>query len=139
MARDMPPGEETVCLKALGISLLGDWDVLVFLWRHGAMIASTGRIARLVGYETTVAGDSLDRLEALGLVRRSRASQGLRLFQFAIPADPVLRERFEQLRALAESRAGRLRVLTKLKKPARSANSRGAMVSISRGEEARNV
>ena len=35
----------------VGISLLSEWDVLVFVYRHGASLTSAEQIARLIGYE----------------------------------------------------------------------------------------
>src|SRR5262249_31621306 len=56
-----------------------------------------------------------DVLESLGLVERSRAFQGVRLYQLALPGSSLRHDAFEQLRALADSRAGRLRLSKKLK------------------------
>jgi DNA-binding MarR family transcriptional regulator len=51
------------CLEGIGIFLLSDWDVLVFVYRHGASLTSTDQIARLLGYQSAVVGGALDRLE----------------------------------------------------------------------------
>jgi hypothetical protein len=104
------------CLESLGISLLGDWDVLVFLYRHQVSVASTEQIARLLGYPANVVGDALDTLESLRLVQRSRDSQGVRLYQFVfsevhLPPESCLR----QLLTLAENRTGRLLLAKKLR------------------------
>jgi DNA-binding MarR family transcriptional regulator len=55
----------------LGISLLTDWDLLAFVYRHGASLTSTDQIARLIGYESAVVGAALDRLERDKLIERS--------------------------------------------------------------------
>ncbi len=95
------------CLESLSISSLGDWDVLVFLYRHRASLASIEQIARLVGRPSKVVGEALDRLESLGLVQRSRDSQGLRFYNFG--HDPPW-SCFWELMSLAESRKGRLQI-----------------------------
>ena len=103
-------------LETLDLSLLADWDVLVFLYRHRASLASAEQIARLLGYTGTVVGDALDRLESLGLVQRSRASQGVRLL-FLVSTPPPL-DGFQQLMSLAENRNGRLLLAKKLRQRA---------------------
>jgi hypothetical protein len=35
------------CLKDMGISLLSEWDMLAFVYRHGPALTSTDQIARL--------------------------------------------------------------------------------------------
>ncbi|MGI8989028.1 MAG: ATPase domain-containing protein [Bryobacteraceae bacterium] len=89
------------CLESLGIRSLGDWDVLVFLYHHHACLASVEQIARLVSYPNKVAGEALGTLESLGLVKRSRDSQGLRLYQFV--RDPP-QSCFSKLMSVAENR-----------------------------------
>jgi DNA-binding MarR family transcriptional regulator len=106
-----------VWLETLDLSLLADWDVLVFLYRHRASLASAEQIARLLGYTSTVVGDALDRLESLGLVQRSRASQGVRLYQFLVSTPPPL-DGFQQLMSMAENRNGRLLLAKKLRQRA---------------------
>ena len=97
------------CLKSLGLSSLADWDVLVFLYRHQASLASAEQIAHLVGYSINAVGDSLDRLESQGLVERSRPSRGVRFYQFVVTeAHRAPEGCFRQLISLAENRTGRL-------------------------------
>ena len=104
------------CLEGLSISLLADWDVLVFLYRHQLSLTSAAQIARLLGYPGNVVSEALDRLEPLGLVRRSRAYQGVRLYQFVFSEPHTLPQSlFQQLMRLAENRAGRLLVAKKLR------------------------
>jgi hypothetical protein len=62
------------CLEGMGISLLSEWDVLVFVYRHGASLTSADQIARLVGYESTVVDGALKRLEREKLMERSRSA-----------------------------------------------------------------
>jgi MarR family len=104
------------CLEELGISSLCDWDVLVFLYRHHASLVSAEQIGRLLGYPSKLVGQSLDTLESLKLVQRSRASQGVRLYQFVysqiyLPPEGC----FQQLMALGENRAGRLLLAKELR------------------------
>jgi DNA-binding transcriptional MocR family regulator len=103
------------CLESLDLALLADWDVLIFLCRHRASLASAGQIARLLGYTSSVVGDALDRLESRGLLQRSRASKGVRLYQF-LNSPPL--DGFQQLISLAESRNGRLLLGKKLRQRA---------------------
>jgi DNA-binding MarR family transcriptional regulator len=65
------------CLDGTGISLLSEWDVLIFVYRHGASLTTADQIARLLGYESRVVSDVLDRLEREKLIERSRPSQGV--------------------------------------------------------------
>jgi hypothetical protein len=103
------------CLKQLGISSAIDWDVLAFVCRHQASLASAEQMARLLGYPSTVVGDALDHLESLKLIRRSRASQGVRLYQFgSSELDPPSQSCVRQLITLAENPAGRSLLTKKL-------------------------
>lgn len=104
------------CLKNLGISLLGDWDLLVFLYRHQASLASAEQIARLLGYPSKAVGEALDRLESQQLVARSRSSQGVRFYRFVLPETHLAPKNcFRQLISLTENRAGRLLLLKHLR------------------------
>jgi DNA-binding transcriptional regulator GbsR (MarR family) len=105
------------CLTRLGITSPVDWDVLAFVYRHQASLTNADQIARMLGYASTVVADALDQLEFLKLIRRSRASQGVRLYQFIAsdPADPVSRGCFQQLITLAENPAGRSLLIRKLR------------------------
>jgi hypothetical protein len=44
------------------------------------------QLGRLLGYPAPAAGQALDTLESLGLIRRSRAVRGVRLVQFECSA-----------------------------------------------------
>lgn len=129
----MSAGEQLECLDTLGIAYLSDWDVLVFLYRHGMSLAGAGQIARLLGYDIAVTGHALDRLESIGLVKRSRTSGSVCLYHFVLSTDPVWRNCFQELMSLAENRAGRLLVAQKLRQPGRRQQRRGgSMVAIKR-------
>jgi DNA-binding MarR family transcriptional regulator len=119
------PSESTVqsCLDTMGISLLSEWDVLAFVYRHGASLISADQIARLIGYESTVVGSALDRLEREKLIERSRSSQGVHYFRILASTDAARQRCFQQLISLSESRAGRL-LLTKRLEPVRSESGR---------------
>jgi hypothetical protein len=107
------------CLKALGISLLVDWDVLIFLYRHPFSLGSAAQIARLLGYPSRAVGDSLETLESLSLVRRSRSSQGMHLYQFVFSEVHIApKSCFRQLMSLAENRTGRLLLVKNLRRRA---------------------
>ena len=101
------------CLGKLGISSLGQWDVLVFLYRHHLILATTEHIARLLGYPCEVVGEALDTLQSLGLVRGSRTTQDVHLYQLA-PSEAPSPTCFGELMTLAEDRTGRLLLAKKL-------------------------
>jgi len=101
-------------LRTLGIESLCQWDVLVFLYRHRASLVSVEHIGRLVGCAPDAVLAAVERLECLGYVQRSRASQGVRLYQLTLPADSRLGDALNRLMALTDSRAGRLLLSKKL-------------------------
>jgi predicted transcriptional regulator len=104
------------CLKGLGISLLGDWDVLIFLYRHRVILGSSEQIASLLGYPSQAVSDALDRLESQGLVRRSRSSLGVRFYQFVFSEGHLAPESyFRRLISLAQNRSGRLLLAKRLR------------------------
>ena len=102
------------CLEGMGISLLSEWDVLVFVYRHGASLTSVDEIARLIGYESTVVGGALDRLEREKLIERSRLSQEVRFYRILASMDAGHRRCLQKLVSLSESRAGRLLLAKRL-------------------------
>jgi predicted ArsR family transcriptional regulator len=102
-------------LHMLGISLLCEWDVLVFLHRHGAILTSAGQIAGLLGYGKAAVAAALERLESMGLAQRSRGSRGIRIYRFQPPADSRY-GCFLELMGLAEKRTGRLLLVTILRR-----------------------
>ena len=108
MAQDNTPDVEVIgWLKTLGIVSLCQWDLLMFLYRHQTSLFGADYLARLSGYATELVVTALDILESLGLVGRSRISQGARYYQFIMPSLLPQVEAFEQLLALASHRAGR--------------------------------
>jgi len=105
------------CLACVGISLLSEWDILAFVYRHGPTLTSTGQIAMLIGYESGAVGAALDRLEREKLIERVGPSQGVRLHRM-LPWTHVRHQRcLQRLVSSSESRAGRL-LLKKLLKRA---------------------
>lgn len=103
------------CLASLGISLLADWDVLIFLYRHQFSLASAEQIARLLGYPSKVVGDALERLESQNLVQRSRSSRGVRSYQSAFSKAQLAPESCRRrLMSLSENRTGRLLIVKHL-------------------------
>jgi len=103
-------------LQTLGIDSLCQWDLLVFLYGHQASLVSAEHIARLLGYPTGDVVTALKTLESLGLVERSRVSQGVRLYQFTGRADPPRGDALDRLKTFAESRAVRLPLAKKLRR-----------------------
>ncbi len=108
----------------MGISLLCDWDVFAFVYRHVTSLTSADQIARLVGYESNVVGAALDRLERQKLIERSRPSRGVRLYRVLASKDGEHWRCLRELIALSESRAGRLELAKRLR-PVRSEWARG--------------
>jgi DNA-binding MarR family transcriptional regulator len=104
------------CLDSMGISLLSEWDLLAFVYRHGPSLTTTDQIARLIGYESIVVGAALDRLERAKLIERSGPLQGVRLHRMLASTDARQRHCLQQFVSLSESRDGRL-LLAKLLKP----------------------
>jgi DNA-binding MarR family transcriptional regulator len=102
-------------LKTLGVTYLSEWDVLTFLYRHAASLCTATQIATLVGYDKAEIGAALNRLETLGLIERSRISQGIRIYQFLDPAESARRSALTELMNLAQDRAGRLLLQKHLK------------------------
>jgi DNA-binding transcriptional ArsR family regulator len=111
------------CVDSVGISLLCDWDVFAFVYRHATSLTSADQIARLVGYESKVVGKALDRLERRKLIERSRSSRGVRLYRVITSMDDDHRRCLQELVSLSESRGGRLELVKRLK-PARSDSER---------------
>jgi biotin operon repressor len=70
-------------LDTLRISTVAQWDVLAFIHTHGTNLASAEHLSRLLGYGRATIGTALDSLAASGLIQRSRASRGLRLYRLA--------------------------------------------------------
>jgi hypothetical protein len=105
-----PPSDETIeeWLATLGVKSLYDWDTLVFLYRHHASLLSAEQIARMIGQDSNAVIAAVAALESLGLVKRSRTSQGVRLYQFTAPSDPGRDGAFAQIISISGGRAVRL-------------------------------
>ena len=104
-------------LHAVGVELTSEWDTLVFLYHHSASLGSAAHIARFIGYDKTETGAALRKLEALGLIERSRVSQGIRIFRFSAPSEPGRHSDLLALMAMGQDRAGRLLLLKHLQIP----------------------
>ena len=102
------------CVNRVGISLLCDWDVFAFVYRHVTSLTSADHIARLVGYESKVVGGALDRLERQKLIERSRPSRGVRLYRVLASEDAEHQSCLRELLTLSESRTGRLELAKRL-------------------------
>ena len=117
MAKDNSPDVEvTGWLKTLGITTLCQWGLLMFLYRHQTSLFGADYLVRLSGYTSELVIAALDDLESLGLVGRSRISQGARFYQCTVPSASLRSEAFAQLLALASHRAGRVRLCRQLQR-----------------------
>jgi DNA-binding MarR family transcriptional regulator len=105
--------------ETLGITTLTEWDALSFLYRHGTSLVSAEQIARLIGHGTGPVGEALDILELGGLIGRSRASRGVRLYQFSAAGNSRVESCFLELLRLTKDRAGRLLLMKFLRAPPR--------------------
>jgi predicted transcriptional regulator len=103
-------------LQVLGVELLTEWDALVFLYRHEASLCTPAQIAQLIGYDKSEIGAALHKLEALGLLQRSRVSQGIRFYRFSAPLESARQSSLLELMNLTQSRTGRLLLLKHLKR-----------------------
>jgi DNA-binding MarR family transcriptional regulator len=102
-------------LKILQVQTICQWDVLVFLYRHRTAMLGPDHIARLLSYGTNLVVDALSHLESLGLVERSRRSQGARLYQLARPSENHRGRALEELLALTATRFGRMKIAENLR------------------------
>jgi DNA-binding MarR family transcriptional regulator len=66
------------CLKSLGISLLSELDVLVFVHRRKTSLTSVKQISSLIGHDQAAVSIALGQLEREMLIEPSIASQGWR-------------------------------------------------------------
>ena len=107
----------------MGISLLSEWDVLAFVYRHGVSLTSIGQIAIFVGYENNVVARALDRLEREKLIERSRPSQEVCFYRIYASMDAERQQCLQQLLSQSEGRAGRL-LLAKRQAPVWSESGR---------------
>lgn len=109
MAQPLPPDRVVAdWLHSLGVVSRSQWEVLIFLSLHHSTLLGAADLARLLGYASHAIVEALDVLETLGLVQRSRSSQGARWYRFCLPLDAPRREAFAQLQTLAGHRAGRV-------------------------------
>jgi DNA-binding MarR family transcriptional regulator len=104
-------------LRVLGTTLVSEWETLAFVNRHAASLGTAAQIAQFIGYDKAEIAAALRKLEALGLILRSRVSQGIRFYQLSEPLEPSRQSCLLELVNLAQSRAGRLLVIKHLKGP----------------------
>ena len=110
-------------LKTLGVKSIVEWDTVVFLYRYHASLMTAEHIARMLGCATNEVINAMDSLEFVGLVERSRTSQGVRLYQFTRPIGPTRGDAFDGLMSIAESRAIRLFLARKWRRQASTLNT----------------
>jgi DNA-binding MarR family transcriptional regulator len=103
------------CLQAIGVTRLSEWDALTFLYRHPVSLGTPAQIAQLIGYDKAEIGGALHTLEALGLIQRSRVSQGIRFYQFSATRDR--QSCLLELMSQVQNRRGRLLLLKHLNDP----------------------
>jgi DNA-binding transcriptional ArsR family regulator len=113
-------------LELLGICHQSEWDLLTFIYRHGASLASADQLTRLVGYRKDVVEAALVALTSAGLIVRSRSSRGVRLYRFAAwDIDDSKRLCLEELMRAGEDRAGRLQLIDHLARNSAAKKMRG--------------
>jgi hypothetical protein len=115
MPRDCSDTDLEGWLNALCITSLDQWDVLVFLDRHHATLLGICRLARCLESPQEAVLAALHGLEVLGLVERSRVSHGVRLYQLSVPVTRSRGHAWTHLLALASSRVGRVRPVTRFR------------------------
>lgn len=103
-------------LQTLGVAFLTEWDVLTFVYQHATSLCTAAQIARLIGYDKVETAGALQKLETLGLIERSRVTQGIRFYRVPPPEDPLRRRCLLELMSLTQDRAGRLVLLRHLKR-----------------------
>jgi len=113
-AEEFPSNSVLKCLQVLGVSLVAEWDTLAFLHSHSASLGTAAEIARLIGYEKADIGAALHRLEQLGLIHRSRPSQGTHIYKFSESPETGRSSCLLKMMSLAQSRTGRLLLLKHL-------------------------
>jgi DNA-binding MarR family transcriptional regulator len=120
---DKKEGDFPRRLQALGIARLTEWDALEFLYHHPATLCSSAQIAQFIGHDKVETGAVLQKLEALGLIQRSRVSAGVRFYLFAMPSEPSRHSCLVELMSM-ENRTRRLLLLKHLKYPPHGARRR---------------
>ncbi len=103
-------------LNTVQIDRIGDWDVLMFVYRNGVSLFSAEQIALSLGHRKSDVGKALDTLGDLGFLNRSRSSRGIRIYRFVKPQNPAQHEGITQLLKLSEKRSGRLVLANSLRK-----------------------
>jgi DNA-binding MarR family transcriptional regulator len=111
-------------LETLGISLLHEWDLLVFIYHHRISLVSSDQMARVVGCESTIVDGALARLERENLIKRSPLFHGVRLHRCLSSDDSGRRSALHQLLGLSGDRTGRLLLTTCLSRDRLSADEK---------------
>jgi len=89
----MPPAEKSIDflvadrLENLNISPSSEWDVPVFLYRHGTIFTRAPQSALFLRHGGATVIAVLDRLVSRGFILHSRGSQWIRQYRFSILAD----------------------------------------------------
>jgi hypothetical protein len=91
------------CLATWGISVLEEWDLLVFLCRHQNSLLTVEQISMLLGPGTPAIRQALRTSETAGLIRCSRSSQGIRFYRLAASVDRARQDAFELLVSLLKN------------------------------------
>jgi hypothetical protein len=104
-------------LETLDISAIAEWDVLVFLSRHGTIIASAAHMVGLIGYSQSAIEAALHKLTLAGLCERSRRADGIGLYKFTPLDMPARQDCLEELMKMADQREGRSQLIQALGRP----------------------
>lgn len=103
-------------LQTLGVAFLTEWDALVFVYQRATSLCTAAQIGKLIGYDKVETAGALQKLETLGLIERSRVTQGIRFYRVPPPEEPARRRCLLDLMSLTQDRAGRLLLLRNLKR-----------------------
>jgi len=95
---------------------------MIFLYRHRDSLMGADHLGRLLGYETESIVATMEELEALGLVRCSRVSQGARFYDFIPSSEAQSHLALERLLAFSRHRTGRVRLSMQLRRDNQTSN-----------------
>ncbi|MGH9328272.1 MAG: chemotaxis protein CheB [Terriglobia bacterium] len=109
-------------LSALGIRTLTEWDILVFLHRHGFTLLNPEQVTSFLGHKTDEIAAALARLKELGLIGLPQGWGGTLSISGLVPQECDKKRSFTHLMRAADSRTVRLAILSHVKERAKARN-----------------